>query len=82
MAKNPPGSKWNATPRALRHRKSLSITISDDARTLVELLAHHGATVAPAALSTVVEALIWAEAERLGYRRIAPQAFKRRDAGE
>jgi len=54
MAGNPVDSKWRATPRALRNRKPLSVTLSDGARAKLERLA----AKADLTLSAAVEALV------------------------
>ncbi len=42
MTGNPKGSPWRSTPQRLRHRKSLVLTISDEARERLDLLAPAG----------------------------------------
>lgn len=39
MSGNPKGSKWRSTPQSLRHRKGLTLTISDAARERLRALA-------------------------------------------
>lgn len=51
---NAPESKWFATPRALRNRKPLSVTLSEEAREKLEAMA----AKAGATLSASVEALV------------------------
>lgn len=59
MAGNPIDSKWRATPRALRNRKPLSVTLSDEAREKLETLARTaGEGGPPVTLSAMVESLI------------------------
>lgn len=52
MGRNVKGTKWYATPRAVRARKPLAITLSDEARAKLERLA------ADTSKSAVVERLV------------------------
>lgn len=59
---NPPESKWFATPRALRRRKPLSVTLSDKARERLESLAHKaGLTLSAAVEALVLAPITWRE---------------------
>ena len=42
MSGNPKDSPWRSTPQRLRKRKSIVLTISDEARARLELLAPEG----------------------------------------
>lgn len=53
MGRNKPGSKWWGTPRELRVRKPLTVTITDEAREKLERLSGEGGSK-----SAVVERLI------------------------
>jgi hypothetical protein len=65
MPGNPKTSKWYATPRSARKRKKLEITLSDEARARLEILAEkRGLT-----LSATVEALILAKCPGCGAAR-------------
>lgn len=52
---NPKGSAWSSTPRAKRHRKELSVTLSDEEREALEAIAKRAGG---APLSRVVAAAI------------------------
>ena len=42
MTSNPKTSRWRSTPQALRRRKAVTITLSDEARERLEELAPDG----------------------------------------
>lgn len=49
---NDPGSPWFSTPKELRHRKELCITITDEERKEIERLAHkHGVSLSRAVVA-------------------------------
>ena len=82
MSRNPKTSKWSATPKALRKRKPVVFTLSDEAREKLDRLAggagQRSAKVEELIMNAPDERPMWSEDLRAAQEKAVEDAIARR----